>query len=117
MQILAGASFHPNTYLLFDSYSKLMRILRPPKYIPLVKFLFVIDATPLQRIVVSKRAVTPYSGLHSFIIEFAFEIELNPLWDHLPPLMPLIYSILIYPKLNKLLAVFPLLRRLVPPCW
>jgi hypothetical protein len=34
MKILSGASFHPNTYSLFNSYSKLMKILSGASFHP-----------------------------------------------------------------------------------
>jgi len=52
MKILSGASFHPNTYSLFSSCSKLMKILSGVpllllQYISLIQFLFKTDENPL----------------------------------------------------------------------
>ena len=70
MAILAGASLHPNTYSLFNSYPSLMQILSEAFLPPLVvsywiPFLIWCNILPL----------LPCIPLWSFLIEFLFEYD------------------------------------------
>jgi hypothetical protein len=100
MRILTGASFHPNTYSLFNSYSKLMKMLTGashlPKFISLIQFLkqsalllqfsFKINANPLWSFLPSQ---------YIFLIQLLFKTDGNPLWRPPPTPVHCPYSILI----------------------
>ena len=82
MQILSGASFRPNTYSLFNSYSKLMQILSGASFYPNIYSLF-----------------NSYSKLMLILSGASFHPNTYPLFNSYSKLMPtpihISYSVLI----------------------
>jgi hypothetical protein len=115
MEILSAASLLPQyIFLLFNSYSKLMKILSgtflPPQYISRIQLLFKIDGNPLCSLlsppvpipdatlmqILCKSSLKPLFHPNTYSLFNSYsKIDGNPLWSLPSPPVHNHYSVLI----------------------